>query len=497
MWKRLSLRTRILVLLAALVLITLGGGLVTIWHTRGMDALFANLIDKNLASLRAAAALENALLEQKGFVTYFFLDSNPEWLEKLKVHHEKFQQALTEARRSATNEIMLDILRQIESSYQELLQGRQQVINLYQAGNREEGARLHQQMRRRFAAIQELTQRYRVVHEFAISRARSESQAQARVINLLALVAILSVVAMGLLLLYVLIRQVLEPIRRLALETAPEQGPNPAVDEVTVLSQRVHSLMEDVDQAQSELVRSQETLLQTGKLALVGKLAAGVAHSIRNPLTSVKMRLFSLQRTLDLNPTQKEDLEVISEEIRHIDTILRHFLEFSRPPKLKMQRLSLSEVVDRALTLLRQRLESYGVVVELHRHGRLPETQGDMEQLQEVLVNLILNACEAMGRGGVITIRETRGQAASVGPVVRVSVSDTGPGIPLSIQDKVFQPFFSTKEEGTGLGLSLASRIVQEHGGWIALHSKEGAGATFVVTLPLRDEDYGHHSHSG
>lgn len=497
MWKRLSLRTRILVILAALVLTTLGGGLVTIWHARGTDFLFANLVDNNLASLRAAAALENSLLQQKGFLTYFFLDGNPEWLEKLKALHEKFQQALAEARRSATNEIMLEILQQLDSAYHNFSQGREKVIALYQAGKREEGARLHQEVRRQFAAIQELCQRYRVVHEYAISRARSESQTRARFINSLALLAILGVVSLGLLLLYVLVRQVLEPIRRLALETDPGQGLHLVTDEVAVLSQRVHTLMEDVDQAQSELSRSQETLMQTEKLALVGKLAAGVAHSIRNPLTSVKMRLFSLERTLALNPTQKEDLQVISEEIRHIDTIVRHFLEFSRPPKLKMQRVSLSEVVDRALTLLGQRLESYGVKVQLQRQGRLPETLGDPEQLQEVLVNLILNACEAMSSGGVLTIRETRGQAASVGPVVLVSVSDTGPGIPASIQNKVFQPFFSTKEEGTGLGLSLASRIVKEHGGWISLHSREGAGATFIITLPLKDEDYGHHPRSG
>jgi signal transduction histidine kinase len=497
MWTRLTLRHRIFLLLAALVVVTLAGGLITIWHTRGTDALFANLVDKNLASLRAAAALENSLLQQKGFLTYFFLDSNPDWLEKLRLHHDKFQQALKEARNFDSNEIMQDILSQIDSSYQEFYLLREGVIGLYQAGRREEGARAHQELRRRFAAIQELCQRYRVVHEYAISRARSESQTRAHFVNTLAFSAVIGVVGLGLLLLYVLIRQVLEPIRRLAAETGPGQEINPVGDEVAALSQRVHTLMEDVDQAQSELVRSQETLLQTEKLALVGKLAAGVAHSIRNPLTSVKMRLFSLQRTLDLNPTQKEDLEVISEEIRHIDTIVRHFLEFSRPPKLKMQRLSLSEVVDRTLTLLRQRLESYGVKVELYRQGRLPETLGDPEQLQEVLVNLILNACEAMGRGGVITIRETRGQAASVGPVAMVSVSDTGPGIPPSIRDKIFQPFFSTKEEGTGLGLSLASRIVQEHGGWITLESRKGAGANFIITLPLRDEDYGNNPHSG
>jgi len=222
-------------------------------------------------------------------------------------------------------------------------------------------------------------------------------------------------------------------------------------------------------------------------MALVGKLAAGVAHSIRNPLTSVKMRLFSLERHLELSSTQKEDLEVISEEIRHIDNIVRSFLEFSRPPKLQMQKTSLSDVVDSALTLLSHRLESYGVTVEVKRAERLPEIGGDPEQLKEVLVNLILNSCEAMVDGGKITIQEGKGQVVPLGRVAFLKYSDNGPGVPASIRDKIFQPFYSTKEEGTGLGLSIASRIIQEHSGFIELTSREGEGAIFIITLPYRE----------
>jgi len=220
----------------------------------------------------------------------------------------------------------------------------------------------------------------------------------------------------------------------------------------------------------------------------VGKLAAGVAHTIRNPLTSVNMRLFSLERSLELSQTQQEDFEVISEEVRHIDTIVQNFLEFARPPKLKIQSISPSEVVDMALQLLRHRLESYGVQVELDREHRLPRIEADPEQLKEVLINLLVNGCEAMGEGGLIVIREEEGVAEPLGRVVVIRVKDNGPGIPKSVRDQVFQPFFSTKEEGTGLGLSIAYRIVEEHGGWLSLKSKEGEGTTFTITLPCRED---------
>jgi phosphoglycerate-specific signal transduction histidine kinase len=122
-----------------------------------------------------------------------------------------------------------------------------------------------------------------------------------------------------------------------------------------------------VDQAQTELTRGQEHLLQSENGPWSGNWRQGVAHSIRNPLTSVNMRLFSLKRSLAMSDSQQEDFQVIAEEIRHIDSIVRNFLEFSRPPKLKMQRISPSDVVDNALVLLRHRLESYEVDVKLVR----------------------------------------------------------------------------------------------------------------------------------
>jgi signal transduction histidine kinase len=314
---------------------------------------------------------------------------------------------------------------------------------------------------------------------------------------------------LGLLLGWVLLRQVLGPIRRLALDAAIVQGGAdlgaaeagaPAdrtaasqsasqSDEVRAVGELVAGLLRDVGATQALLKESREHLMQAEKLALVGKLAAGVAHSVRNPLTSVKMRLFSLERSLDLTLAQREDFEVISEEIRHLDTIVRNFLEFSRPPKPKLQHVSLSEVVDMTLVLLKHRLETYGVEVRLNREGPLPESEADPEQLKEVLVNLVLNACDAMGENGRITISESIGLIEPLGRVAILEIADSGPGISPEVAEKVFQPFFSTKEEGTGLGLAIATRIMEEHGGYIHLKpSERGQGACFVLVLPIREK---------
>ena len=189
MWKRLSLRARILVLLIALVLTTIAGGVVTLWHNEAMDSLLTSLIDKNVASYHAAEELENALLQQKGYLTYYFLDGNPAWLKEIERYNGTFEDWLEKARKSAYTEAMRETIGQIEAQYHQYVIARERVIALYRDGKREAGAKLHWEIRHQYVGIINLCQRYKVTHEYAISRVRTESQARARFINAFALVA--------------------------------------------------------------------------------------------------------------------------------------------------------------------------------------------------------------------------------------------------------------------------------------------------------------------
>jgi signal transduction histidine kinase len=320
-----------------------------------------------------------------------------------------------------------------------------------------------------------------------ILAARTASHAQAVKLRIIAAAAIFITAGLSLLLFLVFVYQIVVPLRRLTAEAYREGAPARPGNEVKILSRRVRVLLHDVDQSHSELERSRETLAQTEKLALVGTLAASMAHSIRNPFTSVQMRLFSLARSLELDDAQKEDLEVIAAEIRRIDTIVQNFLEFSRPPKLKMQPVSPSSVVDSAIRLLEHRLKSYDVTVRVNRLRPLPRVSADPEQLQEVLVNIIINACEAMSRGGSISITESAEDHPLLKQVAVIRIRDSGPGIEAAVLSKVFQPFFSTKADGTGLGLSISQRIISEHRGRLEVESTAGEGAEFIITLPLED----------
>jgi len=486
MSKKISLRSRILINITALVVITIMGALVMVGYTYRMEGLLTRITDKYMGGLQAAQSLENALVNQKGFASYYLLDENPDWLIQMAEYRRIFEDILEKTQRLATTKEEKRVLDLIESEYAKYIVAKDQVVDYYRSGDREKGIKLHKKIRDSFFEILKLCENGKQLFSDKAQKAKIQSLNQTKKLRIISGSAVLMILFLGVILTFFLLHDILNPIRRLVLETDRHNGTQTKGDELKTLSWRVHDLKKTYNETQSELEKSREHLLQSEKLALVGKLAAGTSHSIRNPLTSVKMRLFSLRRSLNLAGDQKEDFDVISEEIDHIDNILQNFLEFSRPPRLKLQHVSPSDIVDQAVQLLQHRLESYEVFIKIQRKNPLPLVQADPEQLKEVLVNIIVNACEAMGQGGSIVIyEETDIEQEKLRSAV-IRISDNGPGIPDAIQSKIMEPFFTTKEEGTGLGLSIAARIVQEHGGRLGVLSSEGIGSTFIITLPIK-----------
>jgi signal transduction histidine kinase len=291
-------------------------------------------------------------------------------------------------------------------------------------------------------------------------------------------------VASGSILLFILYRQILEPLRGMIIKTGGDSEEK-IIDEVDSLKHSLQSMIRDFDQTTDELARSRRNLLQAERMAVVGELAAGVAHTIRNPFTSIKMRMFSLSRSLELADAQNDDLRVITEEIGRIDKIVQNFLEFARPPKLRLEQVSLQKVVHSVLALLEYRLREYQVDVHYEPCRVLPEVRMDADRIKEALVNLIINGCEATGPGGRIVIEESLAHDEKRGGVAVICVADNGPGIADAIREQVTAPFFTTKDNGSGLGLSIVVRIAKEHGGSFTIHPGADGGATCCLHLPL------------
>ena len=252
--------------------------------------------------------------------------------------------------------------------------------------------------------------------------------------------------------------------------------------EMGTLVEAVNGMADGLSERQEQLdVALRKQLGRSEKLASVGRLAAGIAHEVNNPLTGVLTFASLMKRKPGLDDQDRQDLDLILRETTRVRDIVKGLLEFARETPSSKQPLDLNEVVGRTLSLLRSQKEFYKITVIDNRAADLPKIDGDKNQIEQVLLNLCLNACEAMPNGGSLTITT----AAHDGDVL-ASFADTGSGIKPEHMDRIFEPFFTTKPvgKGTGLGLSVSYGIIQSHGGTIDVESAEGKGATFTVTFP-------------
>jgi two-component system, NtrC family, sensor histidine kinase HydH len=251
--------------------------------------------------------------------------------------------------------------------------------------------------------------------------------------------------------------------------------------QVQEVATRIRKVMEELQQARHQAMLAE-------RLAAVGELAAGVAHELRNPLTSVKLLIQTAAQRQPNMALAGRQLQVVQQEVARMESTIQGLLDFARPPELHRVAHDIRTTVRRALNLVEGRAKQQNVAIV----EKIPNTamivDGDPEQLHQIFVNLLLNGIEALPQGGSLAIdMEKTGDA--VCHVCRVSVSDSGDGIPQAILDKIFEPFATSKEHGTGLGLAISHRIAEEHSGVLLAANRAEGGAVFTLELPLSVED--------
>jgi signal transduction histidine kinase len=259
-------------------------------------------------------------------------------------------------------------------------------------------------------------------------------------------------------------------------------------DEIGTLAASFNQMATGLRDREAALREAQAQLLQSEKLAAVGQLGAGIAHEVKNPLAGILgCAQLSLKKAEPGSPLEK-NLQLIEKETKRCKSIIDNLLRFARQEQAIREPIEINRVAEDAVAIIRHQLELQRVKVRQKLAEGLPMIRGNANQLQQVLINLMINAQDALeGRPGTVTVTSARLGADRI----ELRVTDTGPGIPTEIQPRLFEPFFTTKPRGrgTGLGLAVTYGIVKDHRGEIRVESEPGHGATFIITLPALESD--------
>ena len=484
-------------------LILFGTCLVSAWIVNRLQTNLSRILSENVSSLEAAQDLEIQVRRLHSYCVRYLIDPNGAKLVEqmqgeMRAIDETFRQSLGEAKQTATTRAEQEYVREIKDGYDRYRREFER-LRAGPAPARPDFQSLVDDNPIRH--VVRPCEDYLRVNKELMNQTRDENARVTRLLHLALLLLGVGGPVSGLMLGWGMARGLSRSIHRLSVsvkDMTQQLGPAPlgaASGEVASVSvvagEDVHSLDRQLEKAVvrvrevvEELQARQQEVLRAQQLSAVGQLAASVAHEVRNPLMSMKMLVDAALRAHNPRPVTADSLALIRREIVRVEKTVQGLLDFSRPPPLQRGPCDLRAIVTEAVALVETRARQQGVQIET----RLPELPVagvfDAGQLSGVLVNLFLNALDAMPKGGRLEV--SLRQAATEG--MELVVADNGPGIPAAMEGRLFTPFASSKPTGTGLGLCVCRRVVEGHGGRITADNRREGGARFTVTLPAHAE---------
>jgi signal transduction histidine kinase len=468
-----------------------GACLVSAWYVNRIQSNLANIVASNVTSMQAAQQLEISARQLRYHCFLYLIDPHPAVLGEIRKDQVTLENWLAQAAQTGTTSGERIQVQAISEGYDryrhEFERIKAQVeLNGPQKSYRELAAA------NPIRFVTDPCREYLRMNEEMMTQAAQESTQVSQRLNLTMLMLALGGPLGGLLSGYGIARGLSRSLYRLSLhvqDMAQQLDQDVASVHLTSdgdlreLDLQLQRVVSQVGEVAQSLQQHQSEMLRAQQLAAVGQLAASVAHEVRNPLTSIKMIVEAALREHKPKPLTIDTLRVVHGETRRLERTVQNFLDFARPPALQRRPCDIRNVVTQAVELVSARANQLKVALEVALPDEPVVGEIDPGQFVTVLVNLLVNSLDATPDGGRLFVQLE--SIANGG--IRLQVADTGQGIGPGFIEKLFTPFVSTKTTGSGLGLSISKRIVEEHGGKIEGANRPEGGACFTIRLPRKE----------
>ncbi|GEM_PF-609326 len=512
-----------------------GVNLAMIFYIDRLQTLTVTILDSNVSSLLSSLRMVEDIQAQRRRTANFLLTGDEGWVNQLLKDRERFTAIRQYVEQTIRTPEERAALTRIDALYEGFLRAQDEAISWYRQGQMAMARdMLVGASRQQTESLLVTCEEFSRLNERAIEAARAQMlQDNARARRTIYGIAVAGVIIGGLLGV-VIARSVVRPLAELVLKVRSAEDAGEVVERLEIsegqalesLGQGVESLVQKIRSVSADLAQSERMLIQAEKLAMAGQLATGLAHEIRNPLAAIKTMIFALRADLPPEDPRRVDFDVMSEELNQVDRSIQRLLHFARPPAPVFAPVQMDRPLANAVALLSSKAQSQGVEVEVNADPGVV-IRADQRQIEQVFVNLILNALQAMPEGGRISITtqrktnqdetlsssplpetekrgsgETGKESLSDSPALplsgsgkgdgrwaEVEVADTGYGIPEDLLGRIFEPFVTGRERGTGLGLSIVRKVVEQHGGRIAAQNRPEGGAAFTILFPLEEDN--------
>jgi signal transduction histidine kinase len=490
---------KVTVLSITVSLLLLAIGMLGAWYVHALQGRVSWALADNVTSIRAALRLQLAIREMRDALEEYAITRNRSFLEKAMGLEDNLKRAAAEVTHFASTEFEFGLTKTMNEGISRFLVLLRDVAKPQRAdSNAKAPAAINDQIL--VNDVLPHVKQYLDFNETELSDRSRDNEAMASwLVAALVLLGIGGAAAGGAIG-YALARgirrtvfQLSIPLRDVAGRLNQVVGPveideNPAIEDLEAVLKRIAA---EVNAVIEKFHATHRQVLRADQLAALGQLAAGLAHELHNPLMSMKI-LVQSARVEGAAPLDRQDLRVLDEEISRLQELLQSFLTFAKPAKLESRDVDLRPIVLQTVNVVAARAARRHVSIQTATPDFPVALSADEAQLRQVTLNLLLNALDSVPDKGNITVEVGAGKRASFSdegrlnpvPGVFLSVADDGHGLPSSDPERIFEPFFSTKETGLGLGLAICRRIAESHGGWIEATNRPEGGAQFLVFLP-------------